>query len=82
MIKFFQVQVRSLGSDIAFGAEGLGFVPWAGKIGHSIASNSPPLRYFLKVRSCIVLALSRRDGEMGPAARYTLLRNTASIMKI
>ena len=44
---------------------------------HSVANDSPPLRRFFGA------VLPRRQAaEMGPATRYTLRRNTASIMKI
>ena len=44
---------------------------------HSVANDPPPLRHFFGA------VLPRRQAaEMGPATRYTLRRNTASIMKI
>ena len=56
--------------DIAIGAEGLGFNSRAGQIGQNVAKGSSPLPRF-----CVARALS-------PAARYTLRRNTTTIMKI
>ena len=43
-------------NDIAIGAGGLGFAPWAGQIGRSIASDSPPLLYFFELRSYVAWA--------------------------
>ena len=62
---------------IAMGARGLGFDYRAGQIGHSVANGSLPLRRFFGA------VLPRRQAvEMCLATRYTLRRNTASIMKI
>ena len=44
---------------------------------HSVANDSPPLRRFFGA-----VSPRRYAAEMGPATRYTLRRNTASIMKI
>ena len=60
--------------DLVIGARDLGFDSRASQIGHSVANGSPPLRRF-----CVALALSR---EMIPGTRYSLRRNTASIMTI
>ena len=55
----------------AIGAGGLGFDSPAGQIGHGVANVATFLR------SCVALVLSH---GMGPATRYPLRRNTASIM--
>ena len=58
-------------------AGGVGFDSQVGQIGHSVANGSPPLQRFFEA------VLPRRQvAEKGPATRYTLRRNTASIMKI
>ena len=67
---------RSVGvgvKDISFGPGNLGFNSQAGQIGHNVATATT---FF---RSCVAQALSRVDG---PATRYTLRLNTASIIKI
>ena len=43
------------------GTGGFKFDSRAGQIGQNVANSSPPLRRYL--RSCIVQALSRRDGS-------------------
>ena len=53
--------------DIAIGAEGLRFQYRAGQIGRCVADDSASLRTNAKPR--------------GPTSRYTLRRNTASMMK-
>ena len=56
--------------DITISAEGLQFDSRTGQIRQSVAKGSPPWFH----RSCVAQALL-------PANRYTLRRNTASIMK-
>ena len=51
--------------DITIGVGGLGFEFRAGQIGHNVTNG--------------VVLPGRSAAEMGPAARYTLQRNTASI---
>ena len=64
-------------TDIAIGAEGPGFHPRAGQMGHSVANCSPSLRCFFGP------VLSRRCAvEIDPATRYMLWRNIASMMTI
>ena len=67
----------SKAKDITIGVGGLGFDYRAGQIGHTIVKGSPPLRRFFEA------ALPRRYscGD-GCDTRYSLQRNTASIMKI
>ena len=62
--------VSSMVDHIAICAGGMGFNSQAAQIAHSVDSGSPPLRRFFGA------------AEIGPAFRYTLRRNTASIMKI
>ena len=45
--------------------EGQRFKSRASHIGHSVASNSPPLQHFFK-RSCVAQAQEHGDAEMGP----------------
>ena len=61
---------------VAIGTESLGFDSQAGEIG-SASPTTPIAVTFLW--SCVAQVLSRIDG---PATRYTLRRNPASIMKI
>ena len=63
--------VSSVATHIAIGAESLGIDSRASQIELSVANGSPP--YFFG-------ALFMRKAEMGPAVRYTLGRNTASVM--
>ena len=65
-------------NDIAIDAGGLSFAPWAGQIGHSIARGSPPRLFSSNFEAELP---GRSAAETGPAIRYTLWRNTASIMK-
>ena len=65
-------------NDIAIGARGLGFAPRAGQIGHSIARDSSPRLFSSNFEAELP---GRSTAETGPATRYTLWRNTASIMK-
>ena len=66
-------QVCLVGIDIAIGAVGLGFDFGACQ---SITYGSPPLRRFFGA-----VLFRRLDPKMCSAARYTLLRNIASVMK-
>ena len=62
---------------ISIGAVGLWFNYRSGQFGHSVFNGSPPLRRFFRA------VLPRREvAKMGPTARHTLRRTTASIMKI
>ena len=65
-------------TDIAFGEKDRRFDYQAGKIGHSIAQRLVTAATFL--RSCIALALRHEDEPHD--TRYTLGRNTLSIIKI
>ena len=71
---------RSVSSDVEHvdvSVGGLVFNSRACPIEPSVANGSSPLRRF------IVVVLPRHEVvEIGPATRYTLRRNTASIMKI
>ena len=63
--------------DIAIGTRGLGFDSRAIQIGHSVANGSPLMRRLFGA------VLPRRlAAEIGLVTRYTLRRNTASIIKI
>ena len=62
---------------IVTGAEGQGFDNRADQIGHSVINGSQSLRHFFEA-----VWSRRKVAEMGPATRYMLRRNTASIMKI
>ena len=66
----------SSGNAFVFGAGGLGFKSRTSQIEHSVANGSPSLRHFFE-KSCAG-AMTRR---WVPLTRYTLRRNTASIMK-
>ena len=58
-------------------AKGLGFDSLGAQIAHTVAYGSPPLRCFFEA------VLPRRyAAKMGPATRYTLRLNTASVVKI
>ena len=47
--------------DIAIGARGLGFVPWADQIGHSVARDSAPQHaVFLRISKLCYLGAKRR----------------------
>ena len=52
---FFQPASWSSGNAFVSGAEGLRFKSRAGRIGHSAANGSPPLRHFFE-RSCVARA--------------------------
>ena len=49
----------------------------ARQIRHSVANSLPPLGIFSKG----AVLSGRNDAEIAPATRYTLWRNTASIIK-
>ena len=68
----------SSGNAFVSGAGGLRFKSRVGQIVHSAADDLPALQYFFD-SSCIARAQWREDGP--PPTRYTLRRNTASIMK-
>ena len=63
--------------DSAIGAAGLGFKSRAGAIGHSVANGSPQLNLVFGT-----VWTRRYAAKMGPATRYTIQRNSASIIKI
>ena len=63
--------------DVAIAAGGLRFDYRLDQIGHSVVSCSPLLRHFFGA-----VLNKRKAAEMVAAARYTLRRNTASIMKV
>ena len=66
------------GNDLTIGFES-GCDSWAGQIRHIVTNDSQCCNISLE----FVAALPRRYApEMGPATRYALRRNTASIMKI
>ena len=67
---------RAVAQGIAIGAGGVGFNSWAGQIGHKQQRLTTEAMF---LRICVAQALSRGEG---PRTRYTLRRNTASIMKI
>ena len=58
------------------GAKGLGFDFRAGQIGHNVVTGSPPLQHFETVLP------KRLAAEIGPATRYKLRRNSASVIKV
>ena len=58
-------------------AAGLEFDSLTGQSKHGVASGSLPLQCFFRD-----VLPSREAAKMGPATRYMLRRNTASIMKI
>ena len=66
--------VGGVGEDVAIGEGDFGFDYRAGQIGRSVAKVLPKLQYFF--------GAVFPSAEMGPATRYTLLRNGTSIMKI
>ena len=65
--------------DIAIWGVNLGFDFRTDQTGHGVTNGWPPLRHFFGAVLSVAQALSRGDG---PGARYTLRRNTVSIMKI
>ena len=69
-------QASVVDKDIAIGEGGLRFVSRVGQIGH-VANGSTPLRCFFGAVLPWHYAV-----EMGLATRFTLRRNTGSIMKV
>ena len=76
-IMWHSSEIKRRRKDIAIGARGLGFDSCFGQIMRGVAHGSPPLRRFLGV----VLPWGK-TAKVGSATRYTLRRNTTSIMKI
>ena len=68
----------SSGNAFVSGAGSPEFNFWNGQIGYCVAYGSPPLQHFFE-RSCA--ARRSNDAEMAPQTRYTLRRNTASIIE-
>ena len=68
---------------IIIGAQGLGSDLRASQIRHSVANSSvSSFRGFLRVEVVLTGANKVTVAEMGPATRYTLLRITASVLKV
>ena len=61
--------------DIAIGAGGLGFDSRSDRIGHLLLSPTAHHRCYVS------MSPRRYAAEMGPNIRYTLRRNSASIIK-
>ena len=68
----------SSGNVFFSGAGGLRIKSRAGQIGHIVANGSPPLQHFFRKKLCCPGAMTRR---WAPQTRYTLRRNTTSIIK-
>ena len=75
MVCFYKILTIAVVKHIAIGAEDLGFDSRDVQVGRTVTNGSPPLRCFFGA----VLPRCQAVG-MGPATRYTLRRNTASIM--
>ena len=75
----YSAGLRIVVKDIAIGAGDLKF----DSSSTETDTESPTARHFRDISSELCRLMSRRlVADMGSATRYTLLRNTASIMKI